>query len=72
MNKKIDGVLRCMVCGEEQKRVPAGLHYGFPKHCGQQMRVITAQQLQEEREFYDRAEEEENYLAGAMEGGNGK
>lgn len=57
--KKSDfGILRCTICGDETARVPRGLYYGFPRHCGEVMTVVTERQLQEEREFAERYEEE--------------
>ena len=55
------GILRCGVCGHEQDRVPKGLNYGFPTHCGQTMRVVTELERQEEREWADRVEDEERF-----------
>lgn len=59
----IGGVLRCLICGGEQARVPCGLNYGFPKCCGQTMRVITPHELKEEQDFANTFEDEERFRA---------
>jgi len=65
---KDTGILRCMICGVETRRVPKGLNYGFPRCCGQTMRVITPAELREEQDFWDMQEDEENYMRQAAGG----
>lgn len=65
MNKDVDGVLRCMICGQETRRVSSGLNYGFPKHCGQTMRVITPAELDAEKEFQESVEDEAHFFESA-------
>lgn len=56
-----NGVLRCLTCGHEQPRKAKGFYLFKPVHCNVVMEGITADQLQQEKEYWERVEAEHEY-----------